>query len=329
MSFPTLRMRRLRRTQKIRDMVRETLLSTNNLVYPMFIEEGIKIPQPIGSMPSQCRFPVGDAVREAEKVADLGIPAVILFGIPKKKNEEGSEAYSKEGIIQQTVRRVRETVGEHLVIVTDVCLCEYTSHGHCGIVRENQILNDPTLEVLKKVAVSHAEAGADIVAPSGMIDGQVKTIREALDQNGFADVAIMAYSAKHASSFYGPFREAAYSTPLFGDRKSYQMDYGNPNEALREVELDIREGADIVMVKPALAYLDLIYRVRTRFGCPTAAYNVSGEYAMIKAASERGWVDERLAVMEVLTAIRRAGANLIITYFARDVAIWMSERNQV
>lgn len=304
-------------------MVGETVLTTNNLIYPMFIEEGIEAPVPIHSMPGQFRLTPKGAVAEAKDVVALGIPAVILFGIPRSKDEGGTSAYARNGIVQQTVRAIKEDVGSQLVVITDVCLCQYTSHGHCGIVRGGTILNDPTLDVLKKVALSHADAGADMVAPSGMIDGQVKAIREALDQSGFTDILIMAYSAKHASCFYGPFREAASSAPVFGDRRSYQMDHRNPSEALREVELDIDEGADIVMVKPALAYLDLIYRVKTRFGLPTAAYNVSGEYSMIKAASERGWIDERSAVLEVLTAIRRAGAGLILTYFAKDVAEWL------
>jgi porphobilinogen synthase len=317
-------MRRLRRTPKIRELIRETVLTTNDLVYPIFVKEGISNPEPIEPMPGQFRLPMNKAVEEAENVASLGIPAVILFGIPERKDDIASSAYDPNGIVQRTVRSIKDRLGDGLVLMTDICLCQYTAHGHCGIVKDNQILNDPTLEILQKIAVSHAEAGADVVAPSGMIDGQVQAIREALDQAGFTDVAIMAYSAKHASYFYGPFREAADSAPSFGDRRSYQMDYANPDEALREVELDIKEGADIIMVKPALAYLDLIYRVKTKFGMPTAAYNVSGEYSMIKAAAEKGWIDEKAIVLEVLTAIKRAGADMILTYFAKEVARWLS-----
>lgn len=324
--FPKLRMRRLRRTQKIRKLVEETILTPNDLVYPMFVQEGINNPQPIHSMPGQFRLPLGDLVKEAKNIAFLGIPAVILFGIPMKKDETGSSAYDKNGIVQQGVRAIKETLENELVVMTDVCLCQYTSHGHCGVVKDNKVLNDPTLELLQKMVVSHAEAGADVVAPSGMIDGQVQSIREALDTNGFVNTAIMAYSAKHASSFYETFREAAHSSPSFGDRRGYQMSYTNPNEALREVELDIKEGADIVMVKPALAYLDLIYRVKTKFGLPTAAYNVSGEYSMIKAAAEKNWINEKAITLEVLTAIKRAGADMILTYSAKEMARWLTEK---
>lgn len=323
MSFPQIRTRRLRKTLKIRELVRETVLTPNDLIYPIFVKEGINTPEPIDSMPGQFRLPINEAVKEAENIASLGIPAIILFGIPAKKDNIASSAYDPDGIIQRTVRSIKDHLQDKLVLMTDICLCQYTDHGHCGIVKGNQILNDPTLEILQKIAVSHAEAGADVVAPSGMIDGQVQAIRKALDNAGFTDVAIMAYSAKHASHFYGPFREAAHSAPSFGDRRSYQMDYANPNEALREVELDIKEGADIVMVKPALAYLDLIYRVKTKYGMPTAAYNVSGEYSMIKAAAEKGWIDEKDIVLEVLTAIKRAGADMILTYFAKEVARWL------
>ncbi|KYH42444.1 MAG: Delta-aminolevulinic acid dehydratase [Candidatus Bathyarchaeota archaeon B63] len=323
MVFPQIRMRRLRKTVKIRDLVRETVLTLNDLVYPIFVKEGISDSEPIGSMPGQFRLPVRKAVEEAENIASLGIPAIILFGIPIKKDDAASSAYDPKGVVQRTVRSIKERLGDNLVVMTDICLCQYTTHGHCGVVEDGQILNDPTLEILRKIAVSHAEAGADVVAPSGMIDGQVQAIREALDHAGFTDVAVMAYSAKHASNFYGPFREAADSAPSFGDRRSYQMDYANPDEALREVELDIGEGADIVMVKPALAYLDLIYRIKTMYGVPTAAYNVSGEYSMIKAAAEMGWIDEKAIVLEVLTAIKRAGADMILTYFAKDAARWL------
>lgn len=326
MTFPALRMRRLRRTPRIRGLVRETVLTPNDLIYPMFVEEGIDHPEPIHTMPSQFRLPLNDVAKEAKNVASLGIPAVILFGVPVKKNETASSAYDEDGIVQRTVRAVKEQLKNELVVMTDICLCQYTSHGHCGLVEGDEILNDPTLKILQKVAVSHAKAGADVVAPSGMIDGQVRAIREALDHAGFTNVAIMAYSAKHASSFYGPFREAAHSAPSFGNRRSYQMDYANPNEAIREVELDIKEGADIIMVKPALAYLDLIYRVKTKFGLPTAAYNVSGEYSMIKAAAEKGLVNEKEITLEVLTAIKRAGADMILTYFAKEVARWLIEK---
>jgi porphobilinogen synthase len=319
-------MRRLRKTPKIRDLIRETVLTPNDLIYPMFVKEGISSPEPIHAMPGQFRLPPNEVINVAKDLTSLGIPAVILFGIPAKKDETGSSAYDKDGIVQRAVRTIKEQLENELVIMTDVCLCQYTSHGHCGVVKGNEILNDPTLEILQRVAVSHAEAGADVVAPSGMIDGQVRAIRKALDQAGFSNVAIMAYSAKHASYFYGPFREAADSAPSFGDRRSYQMDYANSNEALREVRLDVKEGADIIMVKPALAYLDLIYRIKTKFGLPTAAYNVSGEYSMIKAAAEKGWIDEKAIVLEVLTAIRRAGADMILTYFAKEVARWLTEK---
>jgi porphobilinogen synthase len=319
-------MRRLRKTPKIRDLIRETVLTPNDLIYPMFVKEGISSLEPIHAMPGQFRLPLNEVINVAKDLTSLGIPAVILFGIPAKKDETGSSAYDKDGIVQRAVRTIKEQLENELVIMTDVCLCQYTSHGHCGVVKGNEILNDPTLEILQRVAVSHAEAGADVVAPSGMIDGQVRAIRKALDQAGFSNVAIMAYSAKHASYFYGPFREAADSAPSFGDRRSYQMDYANSNEALQEVRLDVKEGADIIMVKPALAYLDLIYRIKTKFGLPTAAYNVSGEYSMIKAAAEKGWIDEKAIVLEVLTAIRRAGADMILTYFAKEVARWLTEK---
>lgn len=324
-SFPQIRMRRLRRTPQIRDLVRETVLTPTDLIYPVFVKEGINHLEPIPAMPGQFRLPLNKIAQEAKNIASLGVPAVILFGIPVKKDETASSAYDENGVVQRAVRGIKH-LQNRLVVMTDVCLCQYTSHGHCGVVKGDEILNDSTLDILQKVAVSHAEAGADVVAPSGMIDGQVRAIREALDQAGFTNVAIMAYSAKHASHFYGPFREAAHSAPSFGDRRGYQMDYANPNEALREVELDIREGADMVMVKPALAYLDLIYRVKKRFGLPTAAYSVSGEYSMIKAAAEKGWIDEKSIALEILTAIKRAGADMILTYFAKKVVGWLSEK---
>lgn len=326
MTFPALRMRRLRRTPKIRDLVRETILTPNDLIFPIFIKEGTSDPEPIHAMPGQFRLPLNKVVKEAKNVTSLGIPAVILFGIPVRKDETGSSAYDKDGVVQQAVKAIKKQLENKIVIMTDVCLCQYTSHGHCGVLKGNEILNDPTLEILQKVSVSHAEAGADIVAPSCMIDGQVQAIRKGLDHAGFTNVAVMAYSAKHASYFYGPFREVAYSAPSFGDRRSYQMDYANSNEALQEVELDIKEGADIIMVKPALAYLDLVYRIKTKFGFPTAAYNVSGEYSMIKAVAEKGWIDEKAITLEVLTAIKRAGADMILTYFAKEAARWLAEK---
>jgi porphobilinogen synthase len=316
-------MRRLRRTETLRRMVRETTLSVNDLIYPMFVVPGTKQRQEVPSMPGVFRVSVDELVRDAEEVARLGIPAVLLFGIPARKDERGSEAYDDNGIVQQAVRALKRAVHE-LVVITDVCLCEYTSHGHCGIVRETadgfEVDNDATLDLLARTAVSHAAAGADIVAPSDMMDGRVKAIREALDANGFAHVPIMSYAAKMASAFYGPFREAAESAPQFGDRRGYQMDFANKREALREIAIDLEEGADIVMVKPALAYLDIIAAARERFEVPIAAYNVSGEYAMVKAAAQMGWLDEDRIVGEILTAIKRAGADLIITYFAKQVA---------
>ena len=322
-TFPIVRMRRLRRTETLRRMVRETTLTVHDLIYPMFVVPGEKQRQEVASMPGVFRVSVDELVRDAEEVAKLGIPAVLLFGIPERKDEWGSEAYDENGIIQRAVRALKRAVPD-LVVITDVCLCEYTSHGHCGIVRETpggfEVDNDATLELLAKTAVSQAAAGADIVAPSDMMDGRIKVIREALDENGFAHVLILSYAAKMASAFYGPFREAAESAPKFGDRRSYQMDFANKREALREIALDLEEGADMVMVKPALAYLDIIAAARERFEVPIAAYNVSGEYAMVKAAAQMGWLDEDRIVWEILTAIKRAGADLIITYFAKEVA---------
>jgi porphobilinogen synthase len=322
-TFPIVRMRRLRRTETLRRMVRETTLSVHDFIYPMFVVPGEKQRQEVASMPGVFRVSVDELVRDAEEVAKLGIPAVLLFGIPERKDEWGSEAYDENGIIQRAVRALKRAVPD-LVVITDVCLCEYTSHGHCGVVRETpggfEVDNDATLELLAKTAVSQAAAGADIVAPSDMMDGRIKVIREALDENGFAHVPILSYAAKMASAFYGPFREAAESAPKFGDRRSYQMDFANKREALREIALDLEEGADIVMVKPALAYLDIIALARERFEVPIAAYNVSGEYAMVKAAAKMGWLDEDRIVWEILTAIKRAGADLIITYFAKEVA---------
>jgi porphobilinogen synthase len=300
-------------------MVRETTLRVDDLIYPLFAIHGRGVREPIPSMPGQFRLSVDELVKEAKDAASMRIPAVLLFGIPSEKDPRGSEAYAEDGVVQQAIRAVKETI-PNLLVITDVCLCQYTSHGHCGVVEDGRIKNDPTLDLLARTAVSHVEAGADMVAPSDMMDGRVAAIREALDESGYQETPIMAYSAKYASSFYGPFREAAESAPQFGDRRSYQMDPANAVEALREVGLDIDEGADIVMVKPALPYLDIIARVKGEFGLPVAAYSVSGEYAMIRAAGQLGWLDEERAMMEALTSIRRAGADLVITYFAKDAA---------
>jgi porphobilinogen synthase len=297
-------------------------LDVEQLVLPLFVRAGKKLRREIAAMPGVFQFSPDELLREATKVHALGVPAILLFGIPDKKDAKASGASSKIGIVQQTVRLLKKELPS-LLVITDVCLCEYTEHGHCGVVSRGKILNDPTLKILAQTALSHAEAGADIVAPSDMMDGRVRAIREALEKNGFTDTVIMSYAAKFASAFYGPFREAAESAPQFGDRRSYQMDAANANEALREVALDIQEGADIVMVKPALAYLDIIHRVKTEFGCPTAAYSVSGEHAMIKAAAAKGWIDERAATLESLLAMRRAGADILITYAAADVARWL------
>ncbi len=320
--FPQLRLRRLRRTQSLRALVRETRLEVGDLVYPLFIVEGSGLKQEIASMPGVFRYSVDLLPQEVKEIAKLGIPAVLLFGIPAHKDEVGSQAYHPKGIVQQAIQAIKKTVPE-LIVVTDVCLCEYTSHGHCGIVVDGKIDNDQTLPLLARTALSHAEAGADIVAPSDMMDGRVKVVREALERAGFHDTLILSYAAKYASAFFGPFRDAAESTPRFGDRRSYQMDPANWREALREVEQDIAEGADMIMVKPALAYLDVIRRVRDNFNYPLVAYNVSGEYAMVKAAAKCGWLDERQVIPEILTAIKRAGADIIITYHAKEVAQWL------
>jgi porphobilinogen synthase len=317
------RFRRLRMTGPLRSMVRETELSKNDFIYPLFVVPGNKFKKEVSSMPGVYQMSIDEIVRECVDVKSIGIPAVILFGIPEHKDEVGSDAYDELGIVQRAIRAIKKEVPE-LVIITDVCLCEYTSHGHCGIVRDGNILNDESVRLLAKEALTHAQAGADMVAPSDMFDGRVKAIRDILDENDFPNLPIMSYAAKYASGFYGPFREAAESTPKFGDRRSHQMDPANSDEALREVQTDIEEGADIVMVKPALAYLDVIRRVKDRFRMPTAAYNVSGEYAMIKAAGRNGWIDEPRVMMEVLTSIRRAGADLILTYFAKDAAKMMT-----
>ena len=313
------RPRRLREKPLLRTLVRETRLAVDDLVYPAFVIHGRGMREPIASMPGQSRLSIDELLKEAKDVAAMGIPALLLFGLPAHKDPRGSEAYADDGIVQQAVRAVKDTVPD-LLVVTDVCLCQYTSHGHCGIVENGTVRNDPSLELLARVAVSHAEAGADVVAPSDMMDGRVAAIREALDEADYAETPIMAYSAKYASAFYGPFREAAESAPQFGDRRAYQMDPANAAEAMREIALDLDEGADIIMVKPALPYLDVISRARSEFGVPLAAYSVSGEYAMIKAAGQLGWLDQELAMMEAVTAIRRAGADIVITYFAKDVA---------
>lgn len=321
-AFPQLRLRRLRRTESLRALVRESHVAISDLIYPLFIEEGNGIKQEITSMPDVFRFSPDQLPPQVEEIARLKIPAVLLFGIPEHRDEVGSAAYHPQGVIQQAIQAIKKSTPE-LLVVTDVCLCEYTSHGHCGIVANGDVDNDQTLPLLARMALSHVEAGADIVAPSDMMDGRVKAIREALDEKGFQHIPILSYAAKYASAFYGPFREAAESAPQFGDRRSYQMDPPNVREALREIEQDIAEGADIVMVKPALAYLDVIRRVRDTFNHPLAAYNVSGEYAMVKAATQQGWLDERQIVLEILTAIKRAGADIILTYHAKDVARWL------
>jgi porphobilinogen synthase len=322
--FPVRRPRRLRAGEGLRRLVRETSLDAGDFIYPLFISEVVREPAPITSMPGQVQWPLGELGQIAERVASLGIGGVLLFGIPVEKDEVGSQAYAHDGVVQRAVRELKAVVPD-LLVVTDVCLCEYTSHGHCGVIRDGEVRNDETLDLLAREALSHVEAGADIVAPSDMMDGRVAALRQALDEVGRETVPIMAYSAKFASAFYGPFRDAAESAPRFGDRRGYQMDPANGREALREVELDVAEGADIVMVKPALPYLDVLARVRDRWGLPVAAYNVSGEYAMIKAAAANGWLDERRAVMEALTGIRRAGADVIISYHALDAAQWLME----
>jgi porphobilinogen synthase len=322
MAFPQTRLRRLRATRALRGLVRETSLEPADLVYPLFVAHGLDRREPIEAMPGIDRLSIGHAVTEAAEAAELGIPAVLLFGIPASKDEEGSGAWDEEGIVQLATRAIKEQVPD-LVVITDLCLCEYTSHGHCGVLREATVDNDATLELLSRTAVSQARAGADLVAPSDMMDGRVGMIRQALDEGGYTETPILAYSAKFASAFYGPFREAADSTPAVGDRRGYQMDPANAQEALRETRLDVEEGADIVMVKPALLYLDVIRAVKEQTGMPVAAYNVSGEYAMIKAGAAAGYLDERAAVLETLTCIRRAGADIVVTYSAKDAARWL------
>ncbi len=320
--FPIYRPRRLRATENLRRLIRETTLSVNDLIYPMFVVHGHDVATEISSMPGCYQYSVDRLVKAAQELASLNVPGTILFGIPESKDALGSEAYADDGIIQQAVHAIKDAVPD-LLVITDVCLCEYTDHGHCGVIERGDVLNDPTLELLAKESLSHARAGADVIAPSDMMDGRIGAIRNALDENGYENIPIMAYSAKYASAFYGPFRDAAESTPQFGDRRSYQMDAPNVEEALREVELDIAEGADILMVKPALSYLDVIHRVKSNFHIPVAAYNVSGEYSMIKAAAQNGWLDEQQVALEVLISIKRAGADIILTYFAKSVVEWL------
>ena len=319
MHYPVYRPRRLREKEALRSMIRETHLSVKDLIYPLFVVHGKGQRREISSMPGNFQLSIDELVKEARDVERLGIPAILLFGIPAAKDAVGSEAYDAHGIIQEAVRAVKGEISE-LLVITDVCLCEYTSHGHCGIIEGGRLKNDPTLELLAKTALSQVEAGADMVAPSDMMDGRVAAIRETLDEGGFSEIPIMSYAAKYASSFYGPFRDAADSAPQFGDRKSYQMDPANTDEAMREVVLDLEEGADIIMIKPALAYLDVLWRAKQEFGMPMAAYSVSGEFAMIKAASRLGWLEEEKVMLEVLNSIKRAGADLIITYFAKEAA---------
>lgn len=319
MRFPQYRPRRLRKDGLFREMIRETHLRPDDFILPLFVRPGKGVKKPISSMPGHFQLSIDLILKEVREAKSLGVPGVILFGIPEKKDEMGSEAYAKDGIIQRAVSQIKEKV-DGVLVITDVCLCEYTSHGHCGVVKNGKILNDETLELLSAQALSHAEAGADIIAPSDMMDGRVGAIRRILDENQYEDTPILSYAAKYASAFYGPFRVAAESKPQFGDRKSYQMDPANGDEALREVELDIEEGADMIMVKPALPYLDIIFRVKQTFNIPVAAYNVSGEFAMVKAASKLGWIDGDQVMMESLIAIKRAGADLILTYFAKEAS---------
>ena len=322
MSFPTHRPRRLRRNAALRSLVRETRLSAAGLVYPMFVCSGQKVRQEVSSMPGVFQQSADEIVEECREVESLGIPGVILFGLPEKKDARGTTSTAADGVVQRAIEAVRKAKLK-LLVITDVCLCEYTDHGHCGVIENGEVANDATLNILAQQAVSHARAGADIVAPSDMMDGRVGVIREALDEHKFENISILAYAAKYSSAFYGPFREAAKSTPQFGDRRGYQMDPANAREALKEVEMDLDEGADMVMIKPALPYLDIIRRVRDEFDVPVAAYNVSGEYSMVKAAAQKGWLDEQRAVLEILTGIQRAGADIILTYHAKDAARWL------
>jgi porphobilinogen synthase len=322
MSFPTQRPRRLRRTEALRDLARETRLTTTGLIYPMFVCPGTKVRQEVSSMPGVYQQSSDEIVEECRELEGLGIPGIILFGLPETKDPRGTSSLSAHGVVQRAIGAIRKAKLK-LLVITDVCLCEYTDHGHCGVIENGEVANDATVAILAQQALSHARAGADIVAPSDMMDGRIGAIREILDEHKCQDVTILSYAAKYCSSFYGPFREAAQSTPQFGDRRSYQMDPGNAREALKEVELDLEEGADIVMVKPALPYLDVIRRVRDAFEVPVAAYNVSGEFSMVKAAAQKGWLDEKRVVLEILTGIQRAGAEIILTYHAKDVARWL------
>jgi porphobilinogen synthase len=322
MSFPIHRPRRLRRSEALRSLIRETCLTTANLIYPMFVCPGTKVRKEVSSMPGVFQQSADQIVEEAREVESLGIPGIILFGLPESKDPRGASSLHAQGVVQLAIEAIRKA-NLKLLVLTDVCLCEYTDHGHCGVIENGEVANDPTLEILAKQALSHARAGADIVAPSDMMDGRVAAIREMLDEHKFENIAILSYAAKYCSGFYGPFREAAQSAPQFGDRRSYQMDPANAREALKEVELDLEEGADMVMVKPALAYLDVIRRVRDRFDVSVAAYNVSGEYAMVKAAAQNGWLDEKRVVLEILTGIQRAGADILLTYHAKDAARWL------
>ncbi|GIU82967.1 MAG: porphobilinogen synthase [Acidobacteria bacterium] len=319
-NFPITRLRRLRRNALLREMICETRLAKDDFIFPIFVAEGNQKKREISSMPNVYQLSIDNVLRECDEILKLGIRAILLFGVPDFKDELGTSGYDPNGVVQRATIEIKKRFSDEIIVITDVCLCEYTSHGHCGVIENGYVHNDKTLELLAKQALTHAEAGADIVAPSDMMDGRISRIRQILDENGFTEIPIMAYSAKFASAFYAPFREAAESAPKFGDRKSYQMDFANSNEAMREIALDIQEGADIVMVKPALAYLDIIRRARERFDLPIAAYNVSGEYSMIKAAAERGWIDGERVMMESLVAIKRAGADLIITYFAKEAA---------
>lgn len=324
MSFPLHRPRRLRRTEKLRSLVRETRLNTAGFIYPMFVCPGTKIRNEVASMPGIYQQSADQIVEECREVESLGIPGVILFGLPETKDPQGKSSLAKDGVVQRAIEGIKKAKLD-LLVITDVCLCEYTDHGHCGVLEGQEIANDPTLEILSEQALSHARAGADLVAPSDMMDGRVGAIRKKLDSHKFENVAIMAYAAKYCSGFYGPFREAAQSAPQFGDRRSYQMDPANAREAMKEVAMDLEEGADVVMVKPALPYLDIIHMVRDRFDVPVAAYNVSGEFSMVKAAARNNWIDEKRVVLEILTGIQRAGASVVLTYHAKDVARWMEE----
>lgn len=326
MSFPNLRLRRLRKTDKIRELLEEVRLSPKDLICPIFVEEDLKSKVQGKSMPGMERLPLKDVVDEVNTIAELKIPAIMVFGMPSHKDDKGSSAFAQDGIVQRAISEIRKNLGNEIAIMADVCLCQYTTAGHCGLVKDHKIDNDSSLETLAKVAVSQAQAGTDVVSPSAMMDGQVKTIRKALDDAGFSDVAIMSHSAKHRSSLYSPFKDMAHSTPKFGDRKTYQLPYTNPKEAMREVATDIAEGVDIVMIKPALAYLDLIAMTREKFNIPISAYSVSGEYALVKAAAMQGWIEEKEVTLEILTAIKRAGADMIVTYFSKTAAQALSEK---